>query len=73
MAAYSFNSNSSLHEPGFGKLLDPFLDGFDGFLRGGSVSQSLVLDSERGELVKAPVKEVKKGVLEANWQRPWML
>ncbi|KAL5739959.1 hypothetical protein ACOSP7_028841 [Xanthoceras sorbifolium] len=58
MAAYSFNSNSSLHEPGFGKLLDPFLDGFDGFLRGGSVSQSLVLDSERGELVKAPVKEI---------------
>ncbi|KAL5772248.1 hypothetical protein ACOSQ2_012172 [Xanthoceras sorbifolium] len=66
MAAYTFNSNSSLREPGFGKLLDPFLDGFDGFLRGGSVSQSLVLDSERGELVKAPVRAVKKGVSEAK-------
>lgn len=56
MAAYSFNAKSSIH--------DPFVDGFN---RGGSVgSQSLVLDSQRGELVKAPVRAVKKGASEAK-------
>ncbi|KAK4857966.1 hypothetical protein QYF36_008817 [Acer negundo] len=57
MAAYSsFKSNSDFS----------FLDGFNGVLRSGSVSQSLVLDSQRGELVKAPVRAVKKGASEAK-------
>ncbi|KAK2642413.1 hypothetical protein Ddye_024176 [Dipteronia dyeriana] len=57
MAAYSsFTSNSDFS----------FLDGFNGVLRSGSVSQSLVLDSQRGELVKAPVRAVKKGASEAK-------
>lgn len=66
MAAYSFDQNSSLGL-GFVKLYDPFLGGFNGAnLHGGSIPQSLVLDSERGELVKAPAKVGKKEVSEAK-------
>lgn len=69
MAAYSFDQNSPLGQ-GFGglsKLYDPFLGGFNGAnLRGGSIPQSLVLDSVRGELVKAPAKVGKKEVSEAK-------
>lgn len=69
MAAYYFNANSSIGS-GFGKIYDPFLGGFNGVLRGGSLSQtqsqSLVLDSEKGELVKAPTKVGKKELSEAK-------
>ncbi|XP_031268274.1 transcription factor bHLH106-like [Pistacia vera] len=69
MAAYSFNANSSFGT-GFGKLYDPIISGFNGVLRGGSLSQSqtqsLVLDSEKGELVKAPAKAGKKELSEAK-------
>lgn len=51
-------------------LFDPFLQnlgGFNGVLRGGSAaSQALVLDTERGELVKAPAGVGKKGASEAK-------
>ena len=68
MAAYSFNNNFS-----YGDCYSGFLDPFsrdlgpcnessrDGSL---SVSQSPVLDSEKGELVKEPVKIEKKSVPE---------
>lgn len=71
MAAYSFNANSSF-EPRFGKLYDPVFGGFNGVLRGGSLSQSqtqsqsLVLDSKEGDLVMPPVKSRKKKLSEAK-------
>ncbi|KAK9268137.1 hypothetical protein L1049_010577 [Liquidambar formosana] len=70
MAFYSWSANPSCG-PDFQRLLDPFwqnLGGFNGVLPGGSsaVSQALVLDNERGELVKAPAKVGKKGVSEAK-------
>lgn len=68
MDSYSF-SNSS-YGSDFSSLFDPFSHssgGFSGVLRGGSaVPQSLVLDSKRGELVKAPARVGKKGVSEAK-------
>ncbi|KAF2305306.1 hypothetical protein P3X46_033161 [Hevea brasiliensis] len=69
MVAYYYNSNSSSGY-GYFNTLDPFpssLEGFNG-LRGGSmVSQSLVLDNEKGELVKAPATRVgKKGMSDAK-------
>ncbi|KDP35868.1 hypothetical protein JCGZ_10603 [Jatropha curcas] len=60
---YSANSSSGI---GYLNTLDPFsfsLQGFNGVLRDGSmVSQALVLDNEKGELVKAPVTRVGKKV-----------
>ncbi|PON73808.1 Basic helix-loop-helix transcription factor [Trema orientale] len=68
MASYSF-SNSS-YGSDYSSLFDPFPHGpggFSGVLRGGSVvPHSLVLDSKRGELVKAPARVGKKGVSEAK-------
>ncbi|KAJ9690672.1 hypothetical protein PVL29_013040 [Vitis rotundifolia] len=64
MASSSWNSRSS-HGSDFFQLFDPFSQnkgGYGGVLRGGS----LVLDSEKRELVKAPVRAVKKGVSEAK-------
>lgn len=80
MASYSYNSNSSygtynpnssLRQSDFGRLFDPFPQGggFDNgvmALGGSALSHSLVLDSEKGELVKAPVRVGKKGVSEAK-------
>ncbi|KAE8723007.1 Basic helix-loop-helix DNA-binding superfamily protein, putative isoform 2 [Hibiscus syriacus] len=73
MAAYSFNNNFSFENCCAG-FLDPFsrdLRPCDGISHGGSlsvaaatVSQSLVLDTEKGELVKTPVKAGKKSVPE---------
>ncbi|KAJ7968695.1 Transcription factor [Quillaja saponaria] len=69
MASYPYNSTSS---SGFdiSSLSDPFLhnpDDFNGVLCGGSASlQSPVLNSEKGELVKAPGRLGKKGALEAK-------
>ena len=68
MAAYSFNNNFSSGDC-YSGFLDPFsrdFGPFNGSSRGGSfsVSQSLVLDSEKGELVKEPVKIEKKSVPE---------
>ncbi|GAV57385.1 HLH domain-containing protein [Cephalotus follicularis] len=67
MTAFYYNSNYS---SGFdyNKLFDPFsrtLGGFNG-LKTGPISQSLVLDSEKGELVKEPMKVGKKGVSESK-------
>ncbi|XVF40354.1 hypothetical protein PTKIN_Ptkin01aG0106700 [Pterospermum kingtungense] len=64
MAAYSFNNFSS------GNCYSGFFDlgSCSGSSHGGSlsvaVSQSLVLDSEKGELVKAPLKVEKKSASE---------
>jgi len=79
MGSYSYNSKNSSYgynnqNPSFGpefqRLFDPSsnsLGGFNGVLRGGSaLSHSLVLDSEKGELVKAPARVGKKGVSEAK-------
>lgn len=79
MGSYSYNSKNSSYgynnqNPSFGpefqRLFDPFsnnLGGFNGVLRGGpALSHSLVLDSEKGELVKAPARVGKKGVSEAK-------
>lgn len=79
MGSYSYNSKNSSYgynnqNPSFGpefqRLFDPSsnsLGGFNGDLRGGSaLSHSLVLDSEKGELVKAPARVGKKGVSEAK-------
>ncbi|XVE88189.1 hypothetical protein DITRI_Ditri19aG0048800 [Diplodiscus trichospermus] len=68
MAAYSFNNNFSSGNC-YSGFYDPFsrdLGSYNGISHGGSlsVSQSLVLDSEKGELVKAPVKVGKKNVSE---------
>ncbi|XWS15829.1 hypothetical protein CRYUN_Cryun34aG0035200 [Craigia yunnanensis] len=68
MAAYSFNNNFSSGDC-YSGFLDPFsrdFDPYNGSSHGGSlpVSQSLVLDSEQGELVMAPVKVGKKSVPE---------
>ncbi|GMI77662.1 TMO5-LIKE1, ABNORMAL SHOOT 5 [Hibiscus trionum] len=72
MAAYSFNNNFSF-ETCYAGFLDPFsrdLGPCDGVSYGGSLSaaaatsQSLVLDGEKGELVKTPVKGGKKNVPE---------
>ncbi|XP_071724602.1 transcription factor bHLH30-like [Rutidosis leptorrhynchoides] len=68
MAAFYPNLNSSTGSDFF-KMFNPFsssLDVFNGDLKYGSVSESLVLDCEKGELVKAPVvmKSGKKGVSE---------
>ncbi|CAL1388322.1 unnamed protein product [Linum trigynum] len=66
-------SNSSSFGFGHFDALDPFVpvfNGFDEVSRGGSmafVSQALVLDSEKGELVNAPTTRVgKKEVTEAK-------
>lgn len=64
MDSSSWNSRSS-HGSDFFQVYDPFSHnkgGYGGVLRGGS----LVLDSEKRELVKAPVRAVKKGVSEAK-------
>ncbi|OMO76278.1 hypothetical protein CCACVL1_15803 [Corchorus capsularis] len=71
MAAYSLNNNFSSGNC-YSGFFDPFsrdLGPCNGNFRGGSLSvaavpQSLVLDSEKGELVKAPAKVGKKGVSE---------
>ncbi|GLT68357.1 hypothetical protein SLA2020_405990 [Shorea laevis] len=66
MVAYYFDKNSSSGH-GFPGPFDPFsydFSAFDGGCRSRPVSQSLVLDSEKGELVKAPVREGKKSVSE---------
>lgn len=70
MDFYSFNSNSSFRSE-YSSLFDPFTHGSSGFggaLRGGGsvLPHSLVLDSEKGELVKAPARVGKKGVSEAK-------
>ncbi|KAE8707570.1 Basic helix-loop-helix DNA-binding superfamily protein, putative isoform 2 [Hibiscus syriacus] len=67
MASYSFNNFTSGNC--YSSIFDPFshdLGPFNGSSLGGSVlaSQSLVLDSEKGELVKAPLKVGKKTVSE---------
>ncbi|XP_039038027.1 putative transcription factor bHLH107 [Hibiscus syriacus] len=69
MAVYSFNNFSSGNC--YYSIFDPFshdLGPYNGSSLGGSlsvsVSQSLVLDSEKGELVKAPLKVGKKKVPE---------
>ncbi|KAK6932668.1 Myc-type, basic helix-loop-helix (bHLH) domain [Dillenia turbinata] len=52
------------------RMFDPFVHSFGGFNGvsniGSGLSSSLVLDSEKSELVKAPVKLGKKGVSEAK-------
>ncbi|XWS12530.1 hypothetical protein CRYUN_Cryun37aG0097100 [Craigia yunnanensis] len=68
MAAYSFNKNFSSGNC-YSGFFDPFsrdLGSSNGSSHEGSlsVSQSLVLDSEKGELVKTPVKVGKKSVSE---------
>lgn len=69
MAFYSFNSNLGSD---YSSLFDPFRygsGGFSGGLGNGCVQllpHSLVLDSEKGELVKAPARVGKKGVSEAK-------
>ncbi|KAL4291529.1 hypothetical protein GQ457_14G009330 [Hibiscus cannabinus] len=70
MAAYSFNNNFSF-ENCYAGFLDPFprdLGPCDGVSYGGSLpaatSQSLVLDGEKGEVVKTPAKAGKKSVPE---------
>ncbi|KAG6691263.1 hypothetical protein I3842_10G057700 [Carya illinoinensis] len=69
-SSYGYNPNSSLHSDHFERLFDPFphgVEGFDGVMHGRSaLSHSLVLDSEKGELVKAPVRVGKKGLSEAK-------
>ncbi|KAJ7947079.1 Transcription factor [Quillaja saponaria] len=69
MASYSYNSNSSSGSD-ISRLFGTFSqypDGFNGVSRGGSASpQSLVLDSEKGELVKAPGRVGTKGASEAK-------
>ncbi|XP_065879223.1 transcription factor bHLH30-like [Euphorbia lathyris] len=72
MVAYFYNQNF-LPESTYFNSLDPFSSGsrdFNGLLSGGSMpiaSEALVLDNERGELVKAPATKVgKKGVSEAK-------
>lgn len=69
MVAYFYNSNSSFGS-GHVNVLDQFshsLESFSEVLPGGSmVSQSLVLDSEKGELIKAPTRAGKKGMSEAK-------
>ncbi|XP_068319843.1 transcription factor bHLH30-like [Pyrus communis] len=68
MDFYRFNSKSSFNP----SLFDPFkhgASGFGGALQGGAavaLPHSLVLDSEKGELVKAPARVGKKGVSEAK-------
>ncbi|OAY26317.1 transcription factor bHLH30 isoform X2 [Manihot esculenta] len=71
MISYNYNSSSASSGHGYFNALDPFscsLEGSNGVLRGGSlVSQALVLDSEKGELVKAPATRIgKKGMSEAK-------
>ncbi|WRX26690.1 Myc-type [Theobroma cacao] len=70
MAAYSFNNNFSSGNC-YSGLFNPLsrdMGPRNGSSHGGSlsvlVSQTLVLDSEKGELVKAPVKVGKKSVSE---------
>lgn len=69
MAFYSFNSNPSIGSD-YSTLFNPFAHhGSGDGLRNGSVQalpHSLVLDSEKGELVKAPARVGKKGVSEAK-------
>ncbi|XP_057470993.1 transcription factor bHLH30-like [Actinidia eriantha] len=62
MGSYFWDSNTS-NTSNYSGIFGPNsgnLGGFCGNLRGGSVSQSLVLDSERGEIVKAPARVGKK-------------
>ncbi|GMI91589.1 hypothetical protein HRI_002828200 [Hibiscus trionum] len=68
MASYSFNNNFSSGNC-YSGIVDPFSRDSgpcNGSSRGRalSLSQSLVLDSEKGDLVKAPVKVGKKTVSE---------
>ncbi|KAK8353571.1 hypothetical protein V6Z12_A05G167300 [Gossypium hirsutum] len=70
MAAYSFNNNFSSGNC-YSGIFDPFsrdLGLCNESSHGGSLSvpvpQSLVLDHEKGELVKAPVELKKKSVSE---------
>ncbi|KAG7962479.1 hypothetical protein I3843_09G068900 [Carya illinoinensis] len=68
-SSYGYNPNPSFQSD-FKRLLDPFshsVEGFNGIMLGGSaLSHSLILDSEKGELVKAPAIVGKKGVSEAK-------
>ncbi|XVF25657.1 hypothetical protein REPUB_Repub13aG0232300 [Reevesia pubescens] len=66
MAAYSFNNNFSSGDC-YSGFFDPFsrdLGPSNGGSLSVSVSQSLVLDSEKGELVEMPVKVGKKNLSE---------
>lgn len=71
MDYYNFSSKSSFGSD-FSSLFDPFkhdVSGFGGASRGGAAANlphSLVLDSEKGELVKAPARVGKKEVPEAK-------
>ncbi|KAJ6402181.1 hypothetical protein OIU84_014299 [Salix udensis] len=69
MFDYGFNSNSSSGS-GYMSTFDPFprsLQGFSDVLQGRPmVSQTLVLDAEMGELVKAPARVGKKGISETK-------
>nr|WKE35113.1 basic helix-loop-helix family protein [Rosa persica] len=69
MAFYSFDSNPSIGSD-YSSLFNPFTHhGSGGGLTNASVQllpHSLVLDSEKGELVKAPARVGKKGVSEAK-------
>ncbi|KAF4392603.1 hypothetical protein F8388_012570 [Cannabis sativa] len=67
MASYSFSNIS--YGSDYSSLFDPLSHtaaGFNGIFKGGSVPHSLVLDSKRGELVKAPARVGKKGLSEAK-------
>lgn len=75
MASYSFNSDSSYAYDSYPSVRSDFerlfkpssygAGGSKGVMLGGSVlSHSLVLDSEKGELVKAPASVGKKGASE---------
>lgn len=69
MFDFCFNSNSSSGS-GYMNTFDPFphsLEGFSDVLQGRPmVSQTLVLDAEMGELVKAPARVGNKGISEAK-------
>ncbi|KAG6778853.1 hypothetical protein POTOM_015201 [Populus tomentosa] len=69
MFDYFFNSNSSSGSS-YMNTFDPFpcsLEGFSDVLQGRPmVSQSLVLDAEMGEIVKAPARVGNKGISEAK-------
>ncbi|KAJ4827924.1 hypothetical protein Tsubulata_032081, partial [Turnera subulata] len=70
MVAHHYRPNSSSFGSPHFNMLDPFshsLGGFNEVSRGGSMpTQALVLDTEKGELVKAPASVGKKGVCEAK-------
>lgn len=66
MTSYSWNSNVSNFGSKCLEMLEPFSGNLGGNWGAGSdsvsVVQSLVLDGERGELVKAPIGVGKKSV-----------